>query len=43
LEDDIMPALLKDGIRFYGHECSGRFIDIGVPEDFARSAAMLAE
>ena len=42
LEEDIMPALLKDGARFYGHECGGRFIDIGVPEDYVRSATMLA-
>lgn len=42
LEEDIMPALLKEGVRFYGHECCGRFIDIGVPEDYARSATMLA-
>jgi len=43
LEEDIMPALLKDGIRFYGLECGGRFIDIGVPEDYVRSVAMLAK
>jgi D-glycero-alpha-D-manno-heptose 1-phosphate guanylyltransferase len=42
LEEEIMPTLLDGGARFYGHECKGRFIDIGVPEDYFRSAAMLA-
>jgi D-glycero-alpha-D-manno-heptose 1-phosphate guanylyltransferase len=41
LEDDIMPALIERGARFYGHECEGRFIDIGVPEDYLRSATLL--
>lgn len=42
LEEDIMPALLQGGARFHGYECNGRFIDIGVPEDYRRSASMLA-
>jgi D-glycero-alpha-D-manno-heptose 1-phosphate guanylyltransferase len=42
LEDDIMPTLLERGARFHGYECHGRFIDIGVPEDYRRSASMLA-
>ena len=42
LENDIMPALLNSGARLYGHEFHGRFIDIGVPEDYVRSAGILA-
>jgi D-glycero-alpha-D-manno-heptose 1-phosphate guanylyltransferase len=42
LEDDIMPTLLASGARFYGLACAGRFIDIGVPEDYLRSAEILA-
>ena len=41
LEDEIMPALFAAGVRFYGHVFEGRFIDIGVPEDYLRSAAIL--
>lgn len=42
LEDDIMPTLFVGGARFYGHACNRRFIDIGVPEDYVRSAEILA-
>jgi len=42
LEDDILPALLACGGRFYGVECAGMFIDIGVPEDYSRAASLLA-
>lgn len=42
LEDDIIPALFAGGARFYGHESDGRFIDIGVPEDYFRSAGILS-
>ncbi|MDP3705849.1 MAG: nucleotidyltransferase family protein [Legionellaceae bacterium] len=41
LEDDIFPALLDAGSRFFGLECSGSFIDIGLPEDYYRSASLL--
>jgi D-glycero-alpha-D-manno-heptose 1-phosphate guanylyltransferase len=41
LEDDILPALLACGGRFYGIECAGAFIDIGVPEDYLRAATLL--
>jgi len=27
----------------YGMPCTGRFIDIGIPEDYARAAAFLAD
>lgn len=42
LEDTLFPTLLARGCRFYSIECPGRFIDIGIPEDYARAAAILA-
>jgi len=41
LEEDILPDALAGGKRLFGLECSGRFIDIGVPEDYARAADVL--
>lgn len=42
LEDEIMPGALAAGGRFFGLECEGRFIDIGVPEDYRRAADLVA-
>jgi len=42
LEDDILPDAARAGRRLMGFECAGRFIDIGVPEDYARAASLLA-
>lgn len=42
LEDTLFPCLLANGCRFYGTEFPGSFIDIGIPEDYARAAAILA-
>lgn len=42
LEDDILPAAFESGRRFYGFECNGTFIDIGVPEDYSRAPGLLA-
>ena len=42
LEDEILPAALATDQRLYGLECSGKFIDIGVPEDYARVPNLLA-
>lgn len=42
LEDDILPAALASGRRLFGMEFSGAFIDIGVPHDYDRAAAVLA-
>ncbi len=42
LEDDLLPAAFKGGRRFYGLECAGAFIDIGVPEDYRRAPSLLA-
>lgn len=41
LEEDILPFAVQAGKRVYGMECAGRFLDIGVPEDYARAAAVL--
>jgi len=41
LEEDILPFAVQAGKRVYGMECFGRFLDIGVPEDYARAAAVL--
>lgn len=41
LEDDVLPAALASGERLFGIECAGTFIDIGVPEDYQRAAALL--
>ncbi len=42
LEDELLPELLTQGIQFYGMECSGRFIDIGIPEDYFRAANVIS-
>jgi len=41
LEDDLIPTFVIQGGKFYGLECSGRFIDIGVPQDYFRAADVL--
>lgn len=41
LEDEIMPRALASGSAFFGLECKGRFIDIGVPEDYRRAGEFL--
>ena len=41
LEEDILPFALRAGRRLYGLECPGRFLDIGVPEDYARAGDFL--
>lgn len=41
LETDILPHGLRAGWRTYGRECAGAFIDIGVPEDYARAEEVM--
>lgn len=41
LENDVFPQLFTQGQRFAGLECRGAFIDIGVPHDYHRAAAVL--
>lgn len=42
LEDDILGELMAQKVPLYGVEFNGRFIDIGVPEDYVRAASVLA-
>lgn len=42
LEDDLIPAFVNQGGKLYGIEFSGKFIDIGVPEDYFRAADILS-
>ena len=41
LEEDILPSALRGGKHLFGLECAGRFLDIGVPEDYTRAADLL--
>jgi D-glycero-alpha-D-manno-heptose 1-phosphate guanylyltransferase len=41
LEEDILAFALRAGRRIFGLECAGRFLDIGVPDDYARAAEVL--
>lgn len=43
LEDDLFPRMLAAGRRLYGFVSPGRFIDIGVPQDYRRAAVLLAD
>jgi len=41
LEDDLFAHLLKTGSRLFGITFPGRFIDIGVPDDYFRAAGVI--
>ena len=41
LENELFAQLLAQGQRFAGLVCPGAFIDIGVPDDYARAASVL--
>lgn len=41
IEDQLYPRMLAAGRRMYGFRSSGKFIDIGIPEDYRRAAAVL--
>ncbi|HEY9216158.1 MAG TPA: sugar phosphate nucleotidyltransferase [Ancylobacter sp.] len=41
LEYELLPAIVRSGGRLYGVEIPGRFIDIGVPDDYFRAASIL--
>lgn len=41
LEDDMLPSLVAAGAMFYGLESTGRFIDIGIPDDYFRANGIL--
>ncbi len=42
-ETDILEKALEAGKRLYGYSTNGKFIDIGVPEDYSRAAHLLTE
>jgi D-glycero-alpha-D-manno-heptose 1-phosphate guanylyltransferase len=41
IEVQLYPRMLRAGRHMYGFPSSGRFIDIGIPEDYQRTAAVL--
>ena len=41
LENDLVPKLLIDNKMVFGTECEGRFIDIGIPDDYHRASSIL--
>jgi len=41
LEDELMPHFLQEQGRLFGVEFSGKFIDIGVPDDYYRASSIL--
>lgn len=43
LEDDVFQSAMAEGRRLLGIEFSGTFIDIGVPDDYRRASALLAQ
>lgn len=43
LENDLLPRLHNRGPGVFGMECSGRFVDIGVPADYLGAARILKE
>ena len=41
LEDELLPSFISNGGILFGVECEGKFIDIGVPEDYYRAKNIL--
>ncbi len=41
IEDRLYPGMLAAGRRLFGYPSQGRFIDIGVPEDYRRAGLVL--
>lgn len=41
VESDVLPHGLHSGWRIYGRQYRGAFIDIGVPQDYARASKVL--
>jgi D-glycero-alpha-D-manno-heptose 1-phosphate guanylyltransferase len=41
LENELLPEFSSSGGNLFGIECSGKFIDIGVPEDYFRAQKVL--
>ena len=43
LENQLLPSFLSLGGRLFGFECYGKFIDIGIPEDYYRAKKILKD
>ena len=43
LEDELVTDFMSSGGTLYGMECCGKFIDIGIPEDYRRAETILPE
>lgn len=43
LENQLMPNFISNGGKLFGQECLGKFIDIGLPEDYSRAKDVLPE
>lgn len=43
LETEILPGMLARGMALYGMESPGRFLDIGVPDDYSRAPATIGK
>jgi D-glycero-alpha-D-manno-heptose 1-phosphate guanylyltransferase len=41
LEYDLLPAVMSSGGKLFGMESQGRFIDIGLPDDYSRASEVL--
>jgi len=41
LENELLPYVLTSGAEIYGLQCSGKFIDIGIPKDYFRASEIL--
>ena len=42
LEDELLGNYISNGGSLYGMECTGKFIDIGVPEDYRRAESIIS-
>ena len=43
LENQLLPSFLSLGGKLFGIECYGKFVDIGVPEDYYRAQKILKD
>ncbi len=41
LEDELLPNIIENGGRVFGSETNGKFIDIGLPEDYLKSTKII--
>ena len=41
LENQLLPNYISNGGKLFGQECKGKFIDIGLPEDYFKASDIL--